>query len=163
MGVPEKPRNRLDPSANFINSVMEEPCDRLPPLHHSYTSDTMPERIAHVCHHGETTSDCHRSWQKRLKSSQGLQEKRNSKVDHNSNKKPTDKLSLKSDLEAHKCHSRSLSSTKNSSNVSSSKNHYSHFSQNVSHFLVLVLTLLTFAHCAGKTNSKNFPKIQIPF
>lgn len=36
--VPEKPRNRLDPSANFINSVMEEPCDRLPPLHHSYTS-----------------------------------------------------------------------------------------------------------------------------
>ena len=122
----------------------------------------MPERIAHVCHHGETISDCHRSWQKRLKSSQGLQEKRNSKVDHNSNKKPTDKLLLKSDLEAHKCHSRSLSSTKNSSNVSSSKNHYSHFSQNVSHFLVLVLTLLTFAHCAGKTNSKNFPKIQMP-
>ena len=125
----------------------------------------MPERIAHVCHHGETLSDCHRSWQKRLKS-QGLHLEKSSntttKVDHNSNKKPTDKLLLKSDLEAHKCHSRSLSSTKNSSNVSSSSSyHYSHFSQNVSHFLVLVLTLLTFAHCAGKTISKNFPKIQI--
>jgi len=141
---------------------MEEPCDRLPPLHHSYTSDTMPERIAHVCHHGETISDCHRSWQKRLKSSQGLQEKRNSKVDHNSNKKPTDKLLLKSDLEAHKCHSRSLSSTKNSSNVSSSKNHYSHFSQNVSHFLVLVLTLLTFAHCADGCSSRSTPKPRPP-
>ena len=97
----------------------------------------MPERITH-CHHGEI-SDCHRSWQKRLKS----QDKDN-------------KLLLKSDLEAHKCHSRSLSSTKNSSNVSSSKNHYSHFSQNVSHFLVLVLTLLTFAHCAGKTTQLSY-------
>ena len=99
----------------------------------------MPEKTQHICHHGEI-SDCHRSWQKRLKS----QDKNN-------------KLLLKSDLEAttHQCHLSNVSS-------SSSRSTYSHYSQNVSHFLVLVLTLLTFAHCAGKTNSKNFPKIQIP-
>ena len=93
----------------------------------------MPERTQHICHHGEI-SDCHRSWQKRLKS----QDKNN-------------KLLLKSDLEAttHQCHLSNVSS-------SSSRSTYSHYSQNVSHFLVLVLTLLTFAHCAGKTTQLSY-------
>ena len=103
-----------------------------------FSDDTMlPESIPHVCHHGETLSDCHRSWQKRLKKL---------------NEKTSELEQLKSgegDLQADKCHS-TKSYSKVSSRSSSSQNSHKNLSQNVSHFLVLVLTLLTFANCAGK-------------
>ena len=110
----------------------------------------LPESIPHVCHHGETLSDCHRSWVKRLKKI-GLK---------NTDQQQNNSLLLKSegDLQPNedpksllnKCHSTTKSYSKVSSSLSSSQNSHKNLSQNVSHFLVLVLTLLTFANCAGK-------------
>ena len=98
------------------------------------------ESISQSCHHGETLrNNCHRSWQKRLKRAKTEDIKPILlKSDYRRNQNDSQQA------EVHKCHT--------SSTVSSSKNsYYSHnISQNVSHFLVLVLTLLTFAHCAGR-------------
>ena len=111
----------------------------------------LPESIPHVCHHGETLSDCHRSWQKRLKKIGSLK---------NNNQlllKSEDGDCCKEDQEKsllNKCHSTTKSySSKVSSSLSSSPNSHKNLSQNVSHFLVLVLTLLTFANCAGKNST----------